>query len=122
MDDALGVEVLQGADRLAVVAELAVVVVLQDPAAGAPSPVDDGRAPLGMQGHAERELVRGREEHGPRAAAGGAQVGRAGAVRVDRERRGAQPGPGQDVPVDVEAVLVHRDRAHTALPQGGAEQ
>lgn len=65
------VEPLHGPDGLPVVAELAVVVVLDDQSVGGVCPVDDGRPALGVQRAAGRVLVRGRQQH--RAGVGGRQ-------------------------------------------------
>jgi alkylhydroperoxidase family enzyme len=51
-----------------VVAELPVVVVLQEQPAGVGGPPDRAGAAGGGQRHAERELVRGREQRGTGAA------------------------------------------------------
>src|SRR5258708_3031990 len=59
VDDVVRVEALEGADGLAVVAELAVVVVLQDQSAGASGPVDGGGAAVVAEGDAHGELVGG---------------------------------------------------------------
>src|SRR5579884_4351556 len=53
---------LQGAYRLAVVAELTVVVVLDDEAAAGARPLDQRSAPRGVEGSADRVLVRGRDD------------------------------------------------------------
>ena len=63
VDDVLRAERLHGADRLAVVAELAVVVVLDDQPAGPRGPFDRLASPAGGERHAERELVRRGEQH-----------------------------------------------------------
>ncbi len=86
VDHAPGVEVLEGADGLAVVAELAVVVVLQDQAAGAARPVDHGGPALRAQRPAERELVGRVEQH----RVGVARVIGAGAEGVPGERHGRE--------------------------------
>ena len=80
--DQLGREALHGADGRAVVAVLGVVVVLQHDRAAAGGPLDQRRAPLRRQHHAERELV-----------------GRRGEGRVRRERLEH---------VHAQAVPVHR--------------
>ena len=64
VDDDVGREPLQRADRLAVVAELGVVVVLEHERARAPRPRDQRGAPLGGEDGAGRELVRGGDEGG----------------------------------------------------------
>ena len=59
----VGRERLERADRATVVAELAVVVVLDDEAAGAFRPAHDLEPPCGAERDADRELVRRGEEH-----------------------------------------------------------
>src|SRR5687767_14266010 len=54
-------ETLDGADRLAVVAILGVVVVLEDHGAGVRGPVEEGGTPLRREDDAQWELVCGRD-------------------------------------------------------------
>jgi hypothetical protein len=88
VDDVIGREALNGADRLAVVAELAVVVVLDDYAAGVAGPLDHpGPAPR-LQRHPERELVgRGQQD-----GAGRADLVHRGAAAVNRQHGQPQAG------------------------------
>ena len=79
----LGREALQHADRVAVVAELGVVVVLDDEAVGVARPRDQRVAPLGGEHHAGRGLV-GRRHHDHLRAGGG--------ERVDVARRRSSTG------------------------------
>ena len=62
IDHVVPVETLDGADRLAVVAELGVVVVLDDQRAAADGPVDEGGATLGREDGAGRVLVGGGDD------------------------------------------------------------
>ncbi|SCE61452.1 hypothetical protein GA0115253_109476 [Streptomyces sp. Termitarium-T10T-6] len=103
----LGIESLDGPHGLPVVAELPVVVVLDDEPAGGPGPVDDGRPPRGVQRPAGGELVGGREEYGPVAA--GEPVD-PGAVRVHAERPGADPVGGEQLAVEGQPVRLRRPR------------
>jgi hypothetical protein len=82
---------LQGADRLPVVAELGVVVVLDDDRLSARGPVDEREPPFGGEDHAGRTLV-GRGEH-DRARARGIQGLHVHAAGVDGDRDGLEPGP-----------------------------
>ena len=84
VDDALGRQPLQGADRVAVVAVLRVVVVLDEDRVAIARPVQQRRAPRRREHGAGGELVRGRQDHG-----------------VDVERA---------EPLDLQAVGVDRDR------------
>ncbi len=52
-----------GCGPSAVVAQLAVVIVLEDPRSGAPRPLDERGPSLRRQRHAERHLVRRGDEH-----------------------------------------------------------
>ena len=117
VDHPVRVEALEGADRLPVVAELAVVVVLQDEAAGGPCPVDDRRPPVRGQRAAERELVGGRQQHRVRGERG--QGVDARGTRVEGQRRGGEPGLAQQSGVVAEAVRLH-GRGPGAAPAQGA--
>jgi hypothetical protein len=66
--DVVRVERLERADRLPVVAQLSVVIVLDHEAGGCTCPGDRGGATLGMQHRTQRELVRGRQENRSRVA------------------------------------------------------
>ncbi|MEV5121605.1 hypothetical protein AB0K49_02160 [Streptomyces decoyicus] len=99
----VGVQPLEGADRLAVVTELPVVVVLQDESPGGTRPVDGGGAAVGVQRDAGGELVGGGEEGRAYVVEAGQLLG-AGAAFIDEERDGAQARAGDDGAVEVEAV------------------
>ena len=100
----VGRERLHGADRLPVVAELAVVVVLDHD----PAPLRERPAAGRRQRHAERELVGGRE-HDRVGVAGHGRL--EGAALVKREQRRTPPLPGDDRRGARVAVLLDRDRA-----------
>jgi hypothetical protein len=88
VDDVIGREALNRADRLAVVAELAVVVVLDHHAPGVTGPLDyPGPAPR-RQRHPERELVGRGQQH----RAGRADLVHHGAAVVDRQHGQPQAG------------------------------
>ena len=80
-------QALDRADRLAVVAELGVVVVLDDQRAGPRRPVHEGRPAVGREHAARRVLVGGRDDDARRrrAAPAGRPAGRA--RRPERPRR-----------------------------------
>ena len=108
VDDAVRVEALEGADRLAVVAELAVVVVLQDQAAGAPGPVDGGGPPVGVQRDAGGELVGGGQQDRAHRRIGPSSP--VSAPCSSTATHGvARPAACQEIPVDVEAVRLDGD-------------
>ncbi len=105
VDDVLRVEALERARGLAVVAELAVVVVLDHDGLPLARPAHERRPPLGGEGRAERELVRGGEERDIRGAR------RHGAVLVDRHRHDLAAGRERDRAVEIQARVLHRQRA-----------
>jgi hypothetical protein len=103
VDDVIGREALNGADRLAVVAELAVVVVLDDHAPGVTGPLDHpGPAPR-RQRHAERELVGRGQQH----RAGRADLVHHGAAAVNRQHGQPQAGGRGHGPVRGQPVRLH---------------
>jgi hypothetical protein len=95
VDDVVGREALHGPDRLAVVAELAVVVVLDDHSPGVAGPLDHPGPPRRRERHPERELVRRGQEH----RAGRADLVDHGAAAVHRQHGQPQAGGGGDGPV-----------------------
>ena len=100
---AIGREPLQRADRLAVVAELGVVVVLDEDAVALARPGDRVAAAGRGEDDAGRGLVRRGEDGRAHVGAGVAQPR---AVRVHGHGDGAQPGPlGDRRPVLVARVL-----------------
>jgi hypothetical protein len=79
LDDSFWVETLEGAHRLAVVAELGVVVVLGDQGTPFACPTEQLAAPHAAQHGAGRELVGGSDEHRV-----GVEAANADALLVDR--------------------------------------
>lgn len=118
VDDVFGREALHGADRLAVVAELAVVVVLDDHSPGVTGPLDHPGAPLRRERHPERKLVR----RGQKDRAGRADLVHHGAAAVDRKHRQPQAGGGGHGPVTGLPVGLHRERRDTPRAQHLAQQ
>ncbi|MNH05052.1 hypothetical protein D3C79_643650 [compost metagenome] len=82
----VAVQALHAGGRQAVVVELAVVVVLDDPLAVFRCPVDQLQAPLQAQGRARGILVRRGDVHATGTAAVGAQQVGADAVGIDVDR------------------------------------
>ena len=89
VDDPLGPQPLERADRLPVVPELGVVVVLDDPARSPVGPVDERGPAIGRQHATGRVLVRGRDEH--RVDVRGVQPVDEDPRVVDRDRDDRQP-------------------------------
>ncbi len=94
VDDDGRVHAVQRGQRADVVAELAVVVVLDDDRAGRPGPRDQGLPAVHRQAAAERVLVGGRGVEQPQIAG---QFPGDDAVRVDPARHDLGPGPAQDL-------------------------
>jgi hypothetical protein len=109
----VGRERLQRAHRLAVVAELPVVVILDHHAA----PVGRLAAAPGMQRHAQRELVRRGQQHRVRPGSPADD----GAHAVDRQRPQAQALPGRDVAVGLVAVCLDREGGRARRAQRAAD-
>ncbi len=105
VDDHIRAERLQGAHRITVVAELAVVIVLDDHRAGAAGPVDDLHAAGRRQRHTGREVVARREQDRRRAAALELVDDHALAVHRDGDHAGAAPFDGS--PVERQPVALH---------------
>ena len=91
------------------------VVVLDDDGVASARPPHERRPPLWRERAAERELVGGREEHGPGAPA--RRVG-ARAVVIDRESGDAQARARDDGAVLAQARVLHGERANA----GGVAQ
>jgi hypothetical protein len=85
-----GVESLDRADRGAVVAELRVVVVLDDQAPGPRRPLHERGAARWRHHHPGRELVGGADHD--RVRTEGGQPGRAQAIVVNRASGQGEPG------------------------------
>jgi hypothetical protein len=109
----VGRERLQRAYRLAVVAELPVIVVLDHHAA----PVGYLPAAPRMQRDAQRELVRRGQQHRVRPG----DLGDDGAHAVDRQRPQAQALADHDVSVGLVAVGLHREGGRARRPQRAAD-
>ncbi len=118
VDDVLGSERLHRADRLPVVTELPVVVVLDDQPAGPAGPLHHHGAPPGGQRHPERELVRRGQQHG----VGAAKLADRRALGIDGQRRQAQPAVGGHVAVRLQAVGLGGQDGGAARPQRLAQQ
>ena len=113
IDDAVGREPLQRADRRAVVAVLGVIVVLDHD----PAPRQQRPSPLGGEYGAGRELVRGRDEHRV-----GVQRTGVDAVLVDRHAHDLEPGRADRGPRVVERRILDRDPASAPRRQRPARQ
>ena len=113
VDDVIGGERLQRADRLPVVAELPVVVILDHhPAPAGPRPARR----CGCRVTPERELMRRGQQRRVRP------VGRAdhGAAAVDGQRPQAQAAGRGEVAVGLVAVGLHGERGRAGRAQRGA--
>lgn len=113
-------ERVQRADRVPVVAELAVVVVLYEHRAAAGRPFGEPPPTARAEGSAERELVRGSQQR-----RGGIREHRVvghRSVGVDRHRRQAQARAGDDPAVFGQPERLGRDCCRAPFPQHAAEQ
>ena len=120
-EDVLGSEALDDADGLTVVAELGIVVILDDPAAVAAGPVDQSVSAVGGQHDARGPLMGGREKHSVGAAT--VQDVDIKAVVVDRNRDEVGAGPsGGGNRGFVVAGIFDSDQAHTAIDKGPQHQ
>ena len=108
-------EALERADGVTVVAELAVVVVLDDPRVAIPRPSDEARAALGAHDRAQRILVSGRDDDGGRG--GGSEHLDVDPLVVDRHRRETQAFALQDRVVEGKAGLLDGDGRRTTSMQ-----
>lgn len=115
MHDPLGIQALHGPDRLAVVAELPVVVVLQNEPATRACPVHDSGPPGGRQRPTGGELVYGREQLGPLPA----QPVHPGTVLVEWQRNRPYGGLRQQLTMETQTVRLHGQRPpqHPAVEQ-----
>ena len=113
VDDVIGRERLQRADRLPVVAELSVVVVLDHDAA----PRGHLPAAARMKGHAQRELVRRGQQRGVSPAG----LTDDGAHRVNGHRPQAKALPGDDVTVLLVTVGLHGQGGRAGRTQRAAD-
>ncbi len=114
---------LQGAYRLAVVAELTVVVVLDDEAAAGARPLDQRSAPRGVERSADRVLVRGRDDD--RAYVWQRTLDEQFGARsplIDRQGGDVQPASTDHLAVHGRtAGILHRYRRHTAAMKHACE-
>ncbi len=113
VDDVIRGKGLHRADRLAVVSEFAVVVVLDDHATRVHRPLDGAASPLGVEWDTERELVRGGEEQCARRP----HAIDCGATQVHRHRLHAQSRGLGDVAVQRVAVPFDDERPRSAASQ-----
>ena len=97
MDDPLGVEALHRTDRGAVIAELGVVVVLDDQPVVAARPGDELVAASRGQDRARRELMGGRNDDCRPAPA--RQLVRHEAIPIDRDGSHREPGRSNGLPL-----------------------
>ena len=118
IDDLFWGQALQRPEWMAVVAELAVVVVLDDQAAGVERPLDNLCSPSRRERHSERELVRRGQEHG----VSGSELAHPGAALVDRERRQRQPILRGGLARALLDELLDREGRGAARPEHPAEQ
>ena len=109
-DHAVGRQALERADGLAVIAELRVVVVLDDVAVDRPGPGHQLLAALRAEGHPGRALVRRSEHHG--SSAGGREPRDVEAVVVDRDRHRLQAEALGDPVVVARAGALQADPLH----------
>src|SRR4051794_1407615 len=120
IDDPLGVQALQRADRAAVVAELGVVVVLDDQPVGLARPREQLGAALGRHDVADGELMGRRGDHDARAA--GDEGGDVDALLARRDRDGLQAGAAGERGQQREARVLEGDALVARLAQRVAEQ
>jgi hypothetical protein len=118
VDHVLGRQRLDGTDRLAVVAELTVVVVLDDHSPGVPGPFHRAGPALRRERGPERELVR----RGAQNRVGATRLVYRGAVGVDRHQGQVQPGGLHHGAVAGQAVRLGGQSGGTPGPQHLADQ
>ena len=110
-------ERLHGADGLAVVAELSVVVVLDHQSTGGEGPLDRSHAPRRRQRHPERELVGRRQQQRRRVITVDHRP-----VFIDGQRHRSEPSGGHDRTVLPVAVGLDADCHRALRPQHVAQQ
>ncbi len=116
VEHVLGRERLERADRPAIVAELTVVIVLDDESARAFRPSHDLDPARRAERDAGRELVGRREQYGIDRLEAADDC----AVRVDGNRDGGEAGGTDDVAVRLMSDLLDRDGLGAARRQGAA--
>ena len=120
VDDPLGSEALERADRRAVVAELGVVVVLDDERVSPFAPSRAGRRRPGERTTPVGNWCAGVTTHGLGfGAVEGADVD---ALGVDANRQRLQPGPRDDLPDHCVAGVLDADGRPARPLEDGAEQ
>ena len=112
VDDPIGREALERADRHAVVAELGVVVVLDDQGVAAARPGDELAAPARVERRAGRIRVRGRDQHGADVVS--VERGGVEPALVDRDGHRCEPGHRDRIAVRREARILDRHAANAA--------
>ncbi len=112
--DDVAAQPLDRADRLAVVAELRVVVVLDDQRARPRRPVREGRPAIGRQHPARRVLVGGRDDDAVDVEA--LQEIDPQAVLVDGDAHRVEAGRGERRPVLGVGRVLDRDHARATRP------
>ena len=116
VDDTTRVETLHRTNRLAVVAELTVVVVLDDPTIAPSRPLDERDSPCRRHRHSEGILVRGRHERRTRSSA--VEDVDSQSVVIDRNPRDRKAGTCAELGMEGERGVFDRDRVET----GGAQR
>jgi hypothetical protein len=116
----VGGEALERADRHTVVAELGVVVVLDDQRVVAARPGDEVAAPASVERRAGRIGVRRGDEHGRDVVA--VERGSVEAAPVDRDGHRLEAGHRDRVAVGAEARVLDRDPARAAAAQRAADE
>ena len=112
-DDAVGGQALQRADRVAVVAELGVIVVLDDDPAASAGPRDQLLAAVSGEHDAGGPLVGRGHQDGP--GAGALERGDVDAVVVDRDRHGGEAGAAACPVVELPGPGSSKARVSTPL-------
>jgi hypothetical protein len=111
---------LQRADRRPVVAQVGVVVVLDDERVGRARPGQQGAPAVAVECRAARERVRRRQQHGAHVLL--RELPDVETARVDGDRHGLEPGERQRVAVRREARVLDRDAARAGAVQRTSEQ
>src|SRR5262249_39746530 len=109
-DDAVAIDPLQRGQRAAVVAELAVVIILEDPGVASTRPLEQLYSALERQRCSERRLPRGSDVDHPRLRRSLDACIDIDAGPVDRDRHQPSARAAQDVPSTEMARVFHPDR------------
>jgi hypothetical protein len=113
-------EALYLPDRLPIIAELGIVVVLNDRRAALLRPPEESEPPLGSQNNPGRRLMRGREHYSPRNC--GAERINVYPMLVDRNRDSFQSRPGGNRAVVRFSWIFDRDSAYTFSDEGAEDE